>query len=1093
MEKREEAAGAGKGKRKSGSRKKKGSTQQQRNFFFSNGPLNPPPPPPYNLLQQSTISTSPPPPQQPSEDQQNGEQNPESIVLPPPPPNSISNLRSSQPPSILQAALEQPPLRPLPPELVPWLRNCEQQEQLSSQPPAPAPQQQTQGASFTCPVRDCRYVGQNSHGLNIHIGKQHQQLRRGRVVASYTTAQSVEVTEEQPQPPSEADENKSQFQQINAEIDALKSGERDTTALEGIFARLVLLLHAVQKLLPGVEHPKETARKYYNIRKNKAIFTTSQPPKSKSKRRRKKKRAQYLYQLFQWLFANQRRKVVNKILNSTNVECKIPLADIHTHFIQRWEKPNDNFMMELPFGEQQQQELDGTYDSQILAEEVSAQVKRLRIDSSPGPDGILPRTIKSLDQTATETVANLFTLIVKWNYVPEPLKKARTTLIYKKGDATKCENFRPITITSVLRRLFEKILDKRLRSYIIIDECQKGFMNAPGCLLNTNKLDCLIKDAKANNKSLDVLLLDVEQAFDNVGHKQLTTRLNAQPIPSSLRNISVNLAVGNSTQIKTRAGKTKPISFLRGTMQGGPMSPIEFNIAIDPVLKELNEEENREAYGYKVSDDHSSVSCLAFADDTGLISSGGDSTIRQFQMCRTSFNQMGLRINPEKCAAIRIVNGELVGGEIKLDENTSIKCVGKDECIKYLGVNFAGEIVLDEAGILTKLDKSLQTLESCTLLHPDQKFSIINQYLWPTLIYPLQCAPLHTLSMGFLGKIDDFVRGSVKNILSVPSSLPTNMVYSSKKYKGLGIFRATQEAFTQSYNKFFILLQQDDPIISHCMQLVNNMSTCLNKLHLPENFSAIFGTSKGKRTKIIRNHLKEREFISWTGKKQRGRGVVLFNQVPYSNKWMYNKQGLTSGEWITAIKMTGDVTNARFPPTGHQETFRCRHCGEFENLAHILGYCEKGEHLVTLRHNKIRSLIADALRKRWPTFEVLEETHCLDELGNNRRTDIIFIDPVTRNAVIFDPTIRYEGKEDQPLKVDSQKKDIYLPCVPNLQKRLNLENVDVVGLLLGARGTVPAFFENFRQSYGLPKSMVHEIVTSIIKDSCLIYQNHIYN
>ena len=193
------------------------------------------------------------------------------------------------------------------------------------------------------------------------------------------------------------------------------------------------------------------------------------------------------------------------------------------------------------------------------------------------------------------------------------------------------------------------------------------------------------------------------------------------------------------------------------------------------------------------------------------------------------------------------------------------------------------------------------------------------------------------------------------------------------------------------------------------------------------------------------------------------------------------------------MKMIGEVTNARFPPSSFNQDISCRYCGKLESLAHILGECDHGHLLINLRHNQVRTIIADSLRESHPGWEVLEEFHCVDTMGNNRRADIILIDPKNRNAVVMDPTIRFEKSAEQPNEVDLEKKSIYEPCIPSLQNSLNLRNVEVIGLMIGSRGTITNFFENFRVKFRIPKSIIENIVLTVLKGSCLIYNNHICN
>jgi hypothetical protein len=191
------------------------------------------------------------------------------------------------------------------------------------------------------------------------------------------------------------------------------------------------------------------------------------------------------------------------------------------------------------------------------------------------------------------------------------------------------------------------------------------------------------------------------------------------------------------------------------------------------------------------------------------------------------------------------------------------------------------------------------------------------------------------------------------------------------------------------------------------------------------------------------------------------------------------------------IRMLGEVTNVRYTPGRSQDTNRCRFCNETETLAHVLGKCEHGKLLRHARHNKVVKLIAAALQLLGYTIYV--ELHCSALSGSNKRVDILAIDPRTNNAFIIDPTIRMEKSADQPVEVDREKKLHYEPCIPYFQAIYKIKDIEVIGLLVGARGTITNFFEDFRKRFGIPKTTVQDIVINVIRGSNQIYHNHVYN
>lgn len=88
------------------------------------------------------------------------------------------------------------------------------------------------------------------------------------------------------------------------------------------------------------------------------------------------------------------------------------------------------------------------YFMQITVEEIGERIKRIRNKKAAGPDGLLKEHLQ---------IPGLPIIIAK-------VKENRTTLISKANkDGSKVQNWRPITISAILGRIFSSILDGRLR------------------------------------------------------------------------------------------------------------------------------------------------------------------------------------------------------------------------------------------------------------------------------------------------------------------------------------------------------------------------------------------------------------------------------------------------------------------------------------------------------------------------------------------------------------------------------------------------------------------------------------------------------
>ena len=94
---------------------------------------------------------------------------------------------------------------------------------------------------------------------------------------------------------------------------------------------------------------------------------------------------------------------------------------------------------------------------------------------------------------------------------------------------------------------------------------------------------------------------------------------------------------------------------------------------------------------------------------------------------------------------------------------------------------------------------------------------------------------------------------------------------------------------------------------------------------------------------------------------------------------------------------------------------------------------------------------------------------------------------------ILDPTVRFETHADQPIEVNLEKINIYLPTIPYYKKKYKLQDIDVIGLMIGARGTITAFFfRKFCLQYNLGTSFIQSVTQAVIKDSIQNLRDHLY-
>ena len=162
----------------------------------------------------------------------------------------------------------------------------------------------------------------------------------------------------------------------------------------------------------------------------------------------------------------------------------------------------------------------------ILIDEaiVMSQLIKLRTDKATGVDEISPRLLSEIKNEVCCPLTMLFRKSMDTGCVPDDWRLANVSPIFKKRSRNKSENYRPVSLTSQICRIFESImrdtLVKHLESNNLINETQHGFRRRRSCLTNLLVFFDKLTRAVDEGNDLDVIYLDFTKAFDKVPHQR---------------------------------------------------------------------------------------------------------------------------------------------------------------------------------------------------------------------------------------------------------------------------------------------------------------------------------------------------------------------------------------------------------------------------------------------------------------------------------------------------------------------------------------------------------------------------------------------
>ena len=110
------------------------------------------------------------------------------------------------------------------------------------------------------------------------------------------------------------------------------------------------------------------------------------------------------------------------------------------------------------------------------------ELKNLNCFKSVGPDSIHPKLLKSLadDFAFVESLTNLFRVCAESGHIPEIWRTANITALFKNGSKTDPLNYRPVSLTCIISKIYEKIIKSSIIHFIDnkINKHQHGFIKS---------------------------------------------------------------------------------------------------------------------------------------------------------------------------------------------------------------------------------------------------------------------------------------------------------------------------------------------------------------------------------------------------------------------------------------------------------------------------------------------------------------------------------------------------------------------------------------------------------------------------------------
>ena len=385
-------------------------------------------------------------------------------------------------------------------------------------------------------------------------------------------------------------------------------------------------------------------------------------------------------------------------------------------------------------------------------------IDELSANAAPGPDYFPAILLKKAKYTLCHPLAEIFHKSLETGEIPEILRCAYITPLFKSGIKSLPVNYRPVSLTSHISKTFERIIRKSLVAYLEINEKmnpnQHGFRSRRSCLSQLLEHYDRILKILENGENADCIYLDFAKCFDKIDIGLLCQKLKGLKINAKLGIWLHNFLVGRKQHIVVQNQLSKSSSVISGIPQGTVLGPVLALIFLSDL------DNNIENIASMFADDTRIIANVEDEEDVENLQGDLDTVYKWADMNNMQFN----------CGKFELLrygkNEELKMNTMYFTADNNI--VEEKEVLRDLGISMNNKATFDEH--ISKVCQKVKQKAGWILRTFKTRNPNIMKHLWKQLVQPHvdYCSQLYMPTDGSkLSEIENLQRNFSSKIPSV--------------------------------------------------------------------------------------------------------------------------------------------------------------------------------------------------------------------------------------------------------------------------------------------------------------------------------------
>ena len=176
----------------------------------------------------------------------------------------------------------------------------------------------------------------------------------------------------------------------------------------------------------------------------------------------------------------------------------------------------------------------------------------------------------------------------------------------KQGDLANIDNYRGITLSSTLSKLFEMCLLELYGDYLQSSDLQFGFKKKIGCSNAVYTVRSVVDYYVCRGSTVNVCMLDMSKAFDKINHYALYIKLIKRNVPCTFLRVIINWYAKCTAVVRWNSAYSETFKVMCGVRQGGVLSPVLFAVYVNDLIERLK----KSRLGCFVTDLYWAVLCM---------------------------------------------------------------------------------------------------------------------------------------------------------------------------------------------------------------------------------------------------------------------------------------------------------------------------------------------------------------------------------------------------------------------------------------------------------------------------------------------------